>query len=899
MAKSRRTVPTGTVTFLFSDIEGSTQLVQALDARDYRELLERHQLLLRTAFAAHRGVERGTEGDSFFVVFHDAPSAVAAAVEAQRSLQAADWPPGLEVRVRMGLHSGEGIRGGDDYIGVDVNRAARIASAAHGGQVLISESTRALSHRNLPTGVSLRDLGEHRLKGLALPERMFQVVADDLRSEFPPLHSEPARAAHLPSRLTSFVGRRADLDEVERLLDASHLVTLVGSGGTGKTSLATECAREVAGDYSDGAWFTPLDTVSDPELVASAIVGALGLRDTGGRPPRERLEENLAGRALLLVLDNFEQVIQAADFVGELILAAPAIKLLVTSRAPLHVTGEQVYPVAPLAVPARTDPTNATSDVADPIALLSVPAIRLFVDRAQQVQPDFRLTADNADAVVEICARLDGLPLGIELAAARVPLLGVAGIRDRLIDRFGLPGSPARDAPARQRTLRAAISWSHDLLDAPGRTLFARLSVFVGGSRLEEAEAVCGPASELGAEVLDCLAALVDQSLVTARSAGDTVRYGMLETIREYAAERLAERDDGPEIRRRHALAYLALAEANAPALRTRRRGAVASRFAAEGDNLRAAVRWSIESGEAEIGLRLAAALQNYWSFEGPILEGRTATLAILDVPGADAPSRWRMRALEAAGAMFYFSGDFDRAGGLWRDQLDVARALDDRQGTTDALFNTMWTEDWRGRLPEAQTRLDQLAKAFREFGDERSLARIELLRGSLLLTEDQDQARRVLEQAVAHFDELDDIVHEVVARTMIASVYLAQGDRKGAARSFIDMLVVAREIGDVVAITNVLPIEALAALELDRPESAAVILGAFDALSRRYGVQQVANFELIAAYDPRERIQAALDPETFESATRRGSEMTLDEAVAFVIEMAAPLTQSPSVPTT
>ena len=293
MAGSRRTVPSGTVTFLFSDIEGSTTLVQELESAEYRELLERHQRLLRDAFAAHRGIERGTEGDSFFVVFRDAPAAVAAAVEAQRALQSADWPRGREVRVRMGLHSGEGIRGGDDYIGLDVNRAARIAAAAHGGQVLVSESTRSLADRSLPTGVGVRDLGEHRLKGLAMPERVYQLVIDGLRAEFPALHSESARAGNLPPRLTTFVGRDAELAEVQRLLATSHLVTLVGSGGAGKTSLAIECAREVADGYADGAWFVALDAVRDPGLVASEIVGGLGLRDSGGRTTRERLEENL------------------------------------------------------------------------------------------------------------------------------------------------------------------------------------------------------------------------------------------------------------------------------------------------------------------------------------------------------------------------------------------------------------------------------------------------------------------------------------------------------------------------------------------------------------------------------------------------------------------------------
>ena len=336
-------------------------------------------------------------------------------------------------------------------------------------------------------------------------------------------------------------------------------------------------------------------------------------------------------------------------------------------------------------MPARVDPADPAHDALDPVALLSAPAVRLFVDRAQQVQPAFRLTADNAEAVVEICARLDGLPLGIELAAARIPLLGAGGIRDRLVQRAGLPASAERDAPARQRTLREAIAWSHDLLDRPGRVLFAQMSVFVGGCRIKEAEAVCGSASELGAGVIDTLADLVDQSLVTATPADERVRYGMLETIREYAAEQLVGRDDRLEVQRRHALAYLALAEAAGPALRTRRRGAVAPGFSAEGDNLKAAVRWAIDAGDVEIGLRLAAALQNYWSLKGQVVEGRSATLAILDIPGADAPSPWRMRALEAAGALFFFSGDNDRAGALWGAELEVARALDDRQGTADA----------------------------------------------------------------------------------------------------------------------------------------------------------------------------------------------------------------------
>ena len=890
MGRSRRSLPTGTVTFLFTDVEGSTQLVQELDAPSYRELIEQHHALLRAAFAKYGGTERRTEGDSFFVAFSDARSAVAAAAEAQRSLQSARWPRGHEVRVRMGLHSGEGIRGGDDYVGVDVNRAARIASIAHGGQVLISEATRALSDRRLPDGVGLRDLGEHRLKGLALPERVFQLVVEGLITEFPPL-PEPSTTAHLPARLTTFLGREVDMDEVRRLLADNRLVTLIGSGGTGKTSLATECAREVASDYPDGAWFVALDVVRDPELVPSEIVRALGLRDGGGRSARDQLKDNLGRRELLLVLDNFEQVIRASGLVSELLASAPGVTMLVTSRTPLHLGAEQLYPVSPLPVPAGVDPSNLARDRLDPSELMSVPAVRLFVDRAQRVQPAFRLTAENAATVVDICARLDGLPLGIELAAARIPLLGTAGILDRLVQRAGLLTGPYHDAPDHQRTLDEAITWSHDLLDAAGRALFARLSVFVGGCRAEEAVAICGPASELGADVIDTLAALVDQSLVAATPDGEIVRYGMLETIRGYAARRLNERGERPEIERRHALAYLGLAEANAPALGTRRRGAAMRRFRTEADNLQTAVRWAIDTAEAETGLRLAAAIAPFWRFEGRILERRSAILEVLDIPAAASPSLWRMRALEAAGLLFYYSGDNARADSFYRAQLELARTVGDPRGVADATFNLAWTEDWRGRSEEALLRIDELAEVYRELGDERSLARMEILRAGLLLLEDPKAARRMLEATRARFRALDDVGYEMMAASMIGGAFLQQGERRQAARWFVEVLIMSRDMGDLPGITPLLPIQAVAALELGRPDSAAVILGAFDALTLRYGVQSPASLDqVLAAMDPIGRVKDVLDAEAFDDAMRRGREMTLEEVVAYVLEIARPL---------
>ena len=882
----RGEVPTGTLTFLFSDIQDSTRLVQELDTARYRELLEQHQALLRAAFAAHGGIERSTEGDSFFVVFRDAPSALRAAVAGQRELDAATWPAGRQVRVRMGLHSGEGIVGGDDYVGIDVHRAARIAAAAHGGQIIISDSTRALTQRAMPPDVELKDLGAHHLKGLGVPERLYQVSIAGLPSTFPPPRTDPVAKAHLPPRLTSFVGRQDDLDALHELLRDSRLVTLVGPGGTGKSSLAIECARAVASDFPEGAWFAPLEAISDPALVSSAVVSALGLQDPTGRPAREQLAENLASRVLLLVLDNFEQVMTASTMLGELLAAAPGFKVIATSRAPLHLSAEQLYPVAPLAVPS-------TDQVSTLEGLGSVPSVRLFVDRVRQIQPGFELSQDNAASVVEICERLDGLPLGIELAAARVPLLGTAGVAERLARRLSLPPAPSPDAPARQRTLHETIAWSCDLLDPPARALFARLSVFSGGWRLEEAEAVCGPAAELHGEVLDTLAELVDQSLVIARERRGSMRYEMLETIRQFADEQLAGRDDMDAVRRRHALTYLAMAEASAPTIRTRRRAVTLERIGPERDNLRAAVRWALESRETDIALRLATALVDLrgepWGLAGGIDEARAAVMTALDLPGADEPTTIRMRSLEAAGTIWYYSGDNPRATTFYRAQLDLAQQLGDAQGVADARLNLIWTEDWTGRADEANEAREQVEAAYRAIGDERGLARVTFMRGNMLMAMDRgSEAIEVFEQARDRFREFDDVPYESMTAGGLGRAYLELGDRDRAIRYFLRGVVgLAREVDDQGAMTMTLPIGAIAALELDRPEAAAMIMGAFESLSRGYGVRPPGGLQQVyARFDPLGRVQAQLDPATFQAAMQHGRDLRLDQAVSLVLEM-------------
>ena len=896
MPRPRRAMPTGTLTFLFTDIEGSTRHLDTLGTARYRQLLEQHQRLLRSAFEAGGGIERSTEGDSFFVVFGDAPSAVAAAVAAQRALAAAAWPGGEPPRVRMGLHTGEGVAGGDDLVGVDVHRAARIAAAAHGGEVLISASTRALTLSALPADVDLVDLGEHRLRDVPGVERLYRLVIAGSQSAFPPPRTESVAAAHLPPRLTSFVGREAEVAELADLVAASRLVTLTGPGGAGKTSLATECARALAEQFEDGAWFVGLDAISDPAVVGPTIISALGLRETGDRRAEDQLRDNLAHRELLLVLDNFEQILPAATLVGEILLAAAKVRVIATSRAPLHLAAEQIHPVSPLPAPPAAESTDRLASPSDQgatlDALLAIPSVRLFVDRAQKVQPSFRLTPENAPAVADICARLDGLPLGIELAAAGIPLLGARGVAERLARHVAIPAVPVRDAPARQRTLEQAIAWSCDLLGPTARRLFGRLSIFTGGWRLEHAEAICGPPTELGGEVLDLLAELVDQSLVLTRldDVGE-VRYEMFETIRALAADQLAATGDRDELQRRHAETYLTLAEASVPAVRRRNRVAMLRRIGPERDNLRAAVRWAIAHEEADTALRLGTALVELrgappWGVFAGLEEARTTILAALDVPGADVPTPARMRALEASGTAFYYVGDNERARSFYEAQLELAGQIDDRQGAADAMFNLGWTTDWTMRPVEAQQYFDRVSDAYGAIGDERGLARTRYLHGQLLLRTGQVEAAiAVFRDAIERYRVLDDVSYLSMTAGALGSAYLVRGDRDQAIHWFIDgVFRVAREMGDEVAMTLVLPVGAMAAIEGGKPAIAVTIMGAHETLSRTYGIRPPVALRLVfEEFRPLDRAQGLLEVADFDEALQRGRGMDLEDVMELI----------------
>jgi predicted ATPase/class 3 adenylate cyclase len=601
-------LPTGTVTLLFTDIEGSTRLLRRA-GDEYADLLEQHRRLLGEAFRRHGGTVVDSEGDAFFVAFGSAKDAVAAAAEAQRALAAHDWRDEHEIRVRMGLHTGEPRVVEGRYVGLDVHHAARVMAAGHGGQVLVSEATRAL----LDEGARLRDLGEHRLKDLSRRQRLYQLELDGLPGEFPPLKTLDNRPTNLPVQPNELIGRERELDEAAALLrNGLRVLTLTGTGGTGKTRLALQLAAEVVEAFPNGVFFVSLAPVRDWELVAPTIARTLGLREQPGETVVETLDGYLVDKELLLVLDNFEQVLAAAPAVAGLTAAAPGLKLLVTSRTPLRLSGERTYPVPPLELPE---------------------SVRLFAERAHAAALEFAVTGENEAAVAEICRRLDGLPLAIELAAPRIRTLPPRALLRRLDQRLKLLTGGAQDLDERQRTLRATIEWSFELLPEAERELFAQLGVFVGGSRLDAAEGLCDP---IAIDLLDGLQSLVEKSLLRQRPDADgEPRYWMLETIREYALEVLEESGALADARRRHAEWFLALAERADVESRTGDQAAWYDLLDADNANLRAAIDWAEETRDGELLLRLATALWGFWATRGHIAEGTALLEEALKLAGA------------------------------------------------------------------------------------------------------------------------------------------------------------------------------------------------------------------------------------------------------------------------
>ena len=661
-----------TFTFLFTDIEDSTALVRRLGEGLYAQLLADHHSLIRSGLAAHDGQEVDTQGDAFFAVFSSPRACVAAVIEMQRALEAHSWPGGEHVRVRMGVHTGEASRTATGLVGLDVHRAARVAAVGYGGQVLLSEAAAALVRDFLPAGAGLADLGVHRLKDLGRPERIFQLQAAGLQAGFPPLRSlgSPALANNLPAQVTTFIGRERELSEVRALVASSRLVTLTGAGGCGKTRLGLQLAAGLLDGSGDGVWLVELAAVLDEDAVAPAICRALGIAAQPGRPVLETLLDALALQDVLIVLDNCEHLIGAcAKAADAIVRRCPRVRLVATSREPLGIGGEAVYRVPPLSLPGPGESALAAAGSSD--------AVALFVDRARAQGTGLVVDEATAPLVVSICARLDGLPLAIELAAARLRSLSLRGLADRLDQRFSLLTGGSRTALARQQTLRATVDWSYSLLHGAERSLLRRLSVFAEGFDLDAAEAVCG-FGDLGlSDVAGLLGSLVDKSLVVAEPAGEALRYRLLETIRQFAAERLVGAGgEATAVAAAHCAHYLSVAETAAPHLTGPGQGSWLARLDTDQANLRRAAEHAAgrADGTAQV-LRLGVALRRYWMARSRDEEALALLTPALDRPEARAdPELFGAALVTAAIAARY--ADVTAALRLGDQAVKVARQL-------------------------------------------------------------------------------------------------------------------------------------------------------------------------------------------------------------------------------
>jgi predicted ATPase/class 3 adenylate cyclase len=889
MSPGGRTLPSGTLTFLRSDIEGSMTLVRAL-GRGYDDLNAQHQRIVRSALGTHGGVEVRTEGDAFFAVFEDVREAVAAAADIQRAVASHPWPEGHSVRLRIGLHAGLAYLAGDDYGGFEVGRSARVAAMGAGGQVVLSDAVRALLGSELPEGCSLRDLGLHHLRDARAPERLFQLDVAGLPTEFPPLRSAAAPAERLPVRLTTFVGRHAELEALAAMLDVTRLLTLTGPGGTGKTSLAVEVARHVARRFEDGAWFADLQSVMEPAEVPGSVARALGLFDGPGSPAADRLEGHLARRELLLVLDNFEQVVDAADHLTGWLRAAPGLRAIVTSRAPLHVRGEQEYPVRPLAVKRRGEGSAATEAGSTSAGDDDGDAVALFADRLRAVRPNAALTASEQAVAVEICALLDGLPLAVELAAARGASLPLEVIRERLAAHLPLPGPGPRDLPDRQRTLEATIDWSHDLLPAPARRLFARLAVFEESFDLEQVAGVCGPAGELGVDALDGLLVLADQSLVERVDAPRVpgLRFRMLETVRSAALARLRTSGEEAEMRVRHAQAFTGLAVRAAPLIDGRERPAWVDRLAADDANLLAALRWAIEQGDVDVALTLAGSLWRYWLHSGTLHTGREMVQAALAMPEAEHPTPARLAALDAAGSIAYWEGDSARADGFYREQLDLAGRLGDPTAEGLAAYNLLHTRYVMGDAPGAMAAGELARQRFAAIGDERALARLDWALATSATFDDPVAGEGMTRDVLARLEALGDTPYVGLASGGMAMVAMRLGRTEEAFGWGIRGMLIDAAMRDRAHQTVGLQAACLLFVALGHVEESAILLGAFDTLCARYGVRPPAPLDrLFGTERPDEALREALGEERFSDAYERGGGMGIDEAIEVVVEVA------------
>jgi predicted ATPase/class 3 adenylate cyclase len=785
-----------TITFLFTDLEGSTKLWEEFPEK-MQVALARHDEIVRQAIEGNGGRVIKTTGDGFHAVFERGQLSIAAALQAQRALTQAQWDEiqPHTLRVRMGLHTGEAEARAGDYYGPTINRAARLMAAAHGGQTLLSTTTANLVQDQLPAGVALRDLGEHRLKDLIRSEHIFQLGHPDLPADFPPLRSLDAFPNNLPVQLTSFIGREHELGQAMQRLASAHLLTLIGPGGTGKTRLSLQLAADVMHQFPDGAWLVELAPVTDPSLVLRTVAAVFGLREQLGMPLHELLLDYLRLKELLLIVDNCEHLVDScAQLIEQLLQTCPKLKIIASSREALGIAGETVFRVPSLSLPPESEVDAGT--------LAQSESVQLFVERASAANPRFSLNEQNAIAIAQICRRLDGIPLALELAAARLTAFSAEQVASRLDDRFRLLTGGSRTALPRQQTLRALIDWSYDLLTEPERSLFRRFSVFAGGCTYDAIEKIC-----VQLDVLNLLTQLVNKSLVAVEDENGEPRYRLLETVRQYARDKLVELGEAEQARSAHAEFFGRLVDAAGTKLGTTEALEWVRRLDAEHDNLRAALEWAIDQ-DLERALKMIPDLTRYWMRRGHEQEGRKFIAAAVDragklpAPDGEAGRRWLIsvgNAWNGAAMLAYSQGDNERGIPLARKAVELARQADDPRGLAYALGFLGSSTLFLGKLNEAEAFLQEAAEIAQRSATGPDVGMPLAMLGQLIAIRDPDSAlaRQYMDDGAARMREAGDRWMANMAQMGMAFAAQRRGDLKDARTRFAALIPLFQELGD------------------------------------------------------------------------------------------------------
>jgi predicted ATPase/class 3 adenylate cyclase len=858
--------------FLFTDIEGSTRLWEQAPDRMH-EALAKHDAIARESVAANRGRVVKTTGDGVHAVFADPLDALRATVALQLALANPAATAGMALKVRCGIHAGVEARRDNDFFGNAVNRAARLMSAAHGGQILVSQTVAALVRDRL-NGMTLRELGAVRLRDLSQPEHVFQLVHPGLRVEFPALRSLEATPNNLPQQLTSFIGREHELAEVQRQLRQTRLLTVVGVGGLGKSRLSLQVAADVLDEFADGVWFVELAPLADARLVPQSIASVLGVMEETGRPVIEALLKFVRDRRLLIVLDNCEHLTgTCADIARKLLESGPHLTILASSRERLNIAGEKAYPLAPFPVPIPAQQLP-------PEALAAFASVRLFAERAAAARPEFAITADNAAAVAEICHRLDGIPLALELAAARTRAMSVDRIAERLGDRFRLLGGGDRTALPRQQTLRALIDWSFDLLDEDEKTLFRRLAVFAGGFTLEAAEAVGSAGNLATPDVLHWLTRLVEKSLVVLDLASD--RYRMLETVRQYAQERLDESNERDETRNRHLAHFLAFAESAAPELLGPSQGAWMRKLDLDRENLLAAHHWCDHAeGDGERGLRLVRSIQVYWFTRGLLGLGLQLALEALARPGAQAHNFIRCRGLAGAGQLALYMGKYAEARHYLEESLAIAREIRDASRVAAVLQPLGMAALGEGDLATARERLQEAVMLANTGGNKREIAAALSAQAQLRRAEGAlDDAQSLNERALALSRAQGDQESIVIALLNLAMVAIGRGTAVPARDMLLQAMAIAEAHGSKPGGQCAIDVSAALAAMVAQWSQAARLFGAGEGQAAQTQIHRDPADEMFLA-PLIAKVREALGAEAFNRAERDGKALPFESALA------------------